>query len=86
MRIDVVKRSLDARRRDIVFQLTVGVHIDKIEEREAQFVPAYQDVSLAKPVVVVGAGPAGLYAALRLIERGFRPVLLERGENSRRKT
>ena len=60
--------------------LTVGIHIDRIEEREKVFVPVWREVSEAQPVIVVGAGPAGLFAALRLIERGFRPIVLERGK------
>lgn len=79
-RVDIVRRSIDARQREVLFNLTLGVHIDVIEEREKVFIPAYQDVSGKEPVVVVGAGPAGLFAALRLIEGGFRPIVLERGK------
>ena len=79
-RLDVVRRSIDARQREVMLNLTVGIHIDKIEEKEKVFIPAYRDVSGAEPVIVVGAGPGGLFAALRLIERGFRPIVLERGK------
>lgn len=78
--VDVIRRSIDARRREVVLNLTLGVHIDRIEEQERVFVPAYRDVTGKKPVIVVGAGPAGLFAALRLIERGYRPIVLERGK------
>lgn len=80
MRMDIVRRSIDARQREVMFNLTLGLHIDKIEERENVFFPVYQEVSKKEPVVIVGAGPAGLFAALRLIERGFRPIVLERGK------
>lgn len=78
--VDIVKRAVDARQRQVMMNLLVGVHIDQIEEREEVFVPAYKNVSDAPQVIVVGAGPGGLFAALRLIERGFRPVVLERGK------
>lgn len=78
--VDVIRRSIDARRREVVLHLTLGVHIDRIEEQERVFVPAYREVSGGKPVIVVGAGPAGLFAALRLIEKGYRPIVLERGK------
>ena len=81
VRLDVVRRSIDARRKDVLLQLTLGVHVDVIEERERMFIPQYRDVSSEKPVIVVGAGPAGIYAALRLIERGMRPIVLERGKS-----
>lgn len=80
VRVDVVRRSIDARQREVVFNLTLGLHIDQVEEREQVFIPHYQDVRGKEEVVIVGAGPAGLFAALRLIELGYRPVILERGK------
>lgn len=79
-RVEVLKRAIDARQRKVMFNLVAGVHIDRVEAREKVFVPGYRDVSRERAVVVVGAGPAGLFAALRLIERGFRPIVLERGK------
>lgn len=79
-RVDIVRRSIDARQREVMFNLVVGVHIDRLEEQEKIFIPAWKEVGEAETVVVVGAGPAGLFAALRLLERGFRPLLLERGK------
>ena len=76
--IRIIKRSVDARRGQPKVILTLEVYID----REPQPEPLrfdYPDVSTRTPVIIVGAGPAGLFAALRLIEAGFRPLLLERG-------
>ncbi len=81
-----VKRSIDARGRQPYIHLTVTVFIgepfDASKVRPEQ-VP-FPDVSRAdKQVIIIGAGPAGLFAALRLIEKGIRPVLLERGKDVR---
>lgn len=78
--VDIIRRSVDARQRTVLLNLVLGVHIDRIEKRETIFKPAYRDVSGKKKVIVVGAGPAGLFAALRLIEKGFCPIVLERGK------
>jgi len=81
---NLVKRSLDARGRQPHIILTVQVFIgEPYEESEPERVP-FPDVSHAdKQVIIIGAGPAGLFAALRLIEKGIRPVLLERGKDVR---
>ncbi len=81
-----LKRSIDARNRNIKFNLRVRVyakgetteaHHPKYEKRE------FQDVSKKEHVVIVGAGPAGLFAALRLIEQGIKPIIIERGKDVR---
>jgi uncharacterized FAD-dependent dehydrogenase len=78
--IHVLRRSIDARQRTIYVNVTLRVFID--EEPAVEEPPAvYGDVSKAKTVTIVGAGPAGLFAALRLIELGFRPVIIERGKD-----
>ena len=79
--VRVLKRSVDARQRVIYVNVKVRVFIDEIPtEAEYMFID-YKDVSTGKSVVVVGAGPGGLFAALRLIEQGFRPIIVERGKN-----
>ena len=77
------KRSIDARGRlpRIILQLTV--FLDTPPEGQPPFDPELKDVSQAQQVVIVGAGPAGLFAALRLISLGLRPLLLERGKDVR---
>ena len=81
--VRILKRSIDARQRTIFVNLKVQAFI-----REDPTAPAYQsvtygDVSSGKPVVIVGAGPGGLFAALRAIELGLRPIVVERGKNVR---
>ena len=81
---NLIKRSLDARGRQPHIILTVQVFIgEAFQASEPERIP-FPDVSRAdKQVIIVGAGPAGLFAALRLIEKGIRPVLLERGKDVR---
>ena len=79
----VVRRSLDARKGTPVWVLRVRVWIDEPSRAEPAPPLALRDVRGAPPAVVVGAGPAGLFAALTLIERGLRPIVLERGMDVR---
>ena len=73
-----VKRSVDARQRQIKVNLTLEIYVDR-EPQPQPVVFDYPNVDGRTEVVVVGAGPAGLFAALRLIELGYRPIVLERG-------
>src|SRR5207247_10682462 len=79
----VVRRSLDARKGTPVDVLRCRVWIDEPFRPEPAPPLALRDVRGAPPAVVVGAGPAGLFAALTLIERGLRPIVLERGADAR---
>lgn len=75
------RRSIDARQRQIYINLSIDLYINEMPPR-LDFEPIYYgDVSRAPRVIVVGAGPGGLFAALRLIELGKRPVVLERGKD-----
>ena len=79
--VRVRKRSIDARQRTIYVNLTVDAYINE-EPPTLDFAPIeYPNVEGAAPVIVVGAGPGGLFAALRLIELGKRPIVLERGKD-----
>ncbi|MCD8203304.1 MAG: FAD-binding protein, partial [Prevotella sp.] len=77
----VLKRSIDARQRTIYVNLMVRVYINEEPEDDAYEHTEYPDVSAAKRVIVVGEGPGGLFASLRLIELGLRPVIIERGKD-----
>ncbi|MBR1448300.1 MAG: FAD-binding protein [Prevotella sp.] len=79
--VRILKRSIDARQRTIFVNLTVRVYINEEPSDDVFERVDYQDVSQRPQVIVVGAGPGGLFAALRLIELGFRPIVLERGKD-----
>jgi uncharacterized FAD-dependent dehydrogenase len=76
----ILKRSIDARSRRVVYRMQVRVYIDE-RATEESFQQEYPNVSGAKPVLIVGAGPAGLFAALQCLENGFKPIVLERGKD-----
>ena len=79
--VRILKRSIDARQRTIFVNMKVRVYINEQPEDDAYVHTEYSDVSKSPAAIVVGAGPGGLFAALRLIERGIRPIVLERGKN-----
>ncbi len=84
----IVRRSVDARQRNVMINLKVRVFIDEQPNNDHILPPfLYNNVRGKDEVIVVGAGPAGLFAALRLIELGLRPIIIERGKdvNERRK-
>lgn len=81
--VRVLKRSIDARQRTIYVNLKVRAYINELPQDDAFVHTEYPDVSSRPRVVVVGEGPGGLFASLRLIELGYRPIVLERGKDVR---
>ena len=81
--VRVLKRSIDARQRTIYINLKVRVYINEEPTDDEYEHTEYRDVSSSRQVIVVGAGPGGLFASLRLIELGLKPVLIERGKDVR---
>jgi hypothetical protein len=82
VRADILRRSIDARQRRVMVNLTLGVHIDAVDPLYKRYEPiVYPNVAQAPIAIIVGAGPAGLFAALELIELGIKPVILERGKD-----
>ncbi len=76
------RRSIDARKRQILYNATFEVYLDgELPQIESAF--KAKDVQLSKEVVIIGAGPAGLFAALRCIENGLKPIIFERGKDVR---
>lgn len=81
--VRVLKRSIDARQRTIFVNLKVRAYINEFPQDDQYVHTEYPDVSSKPCVVVVGEGPGGLFASLKLIELGYRPVVLERGKDVR---
>ena len=82
--ISILKRSIDARQKAIKINLKVTLYLqeDHFVDKKIAF-PNYENVSNSQEVIVVGAGPAGLFAALKLIELGLKPIIIERGKDVR---
>lgn len=78
--VRILKRSIDARQRRVMVNLKVMAYVDEAPDEAAYSVTAYRPVDGSRSAIVVGAGPGGLFAALRLIELGVKPVILERGK------
>ena len=82
--ISILKRSIDARQKAVKINLKVLIYLKGELFQEPKFqLPDYGNVASAQEVIVVGAGPAGLFAALQLIELGLKPILVERGKDVR---
>ena len=81
--VRVLKRSIDARQRTIFVNLKVRAYINEFPQDDQYIHTEYPDVSSRPRVIVVGEGPGGLFASLRLIELGYRPIVLERGKDVR---
>ena len=75
-----VRRSIDARGRNVVVRVQCEIFARE-EYRPRSVQQDYNNVSNAKKVVIVGSGPAGLFAGLRLVELGFKPIIVERGKD-----
>jgi len=82
--LSIIKRSIDARQRAIKINLKLTVYFkgETLSERSIEL-PHYPDVSQQQEIIVIGAGPAGLFAALQLIELGLKPLVIERGKDVR---
>lgn len=81
--VRVLKKSIDARQRTIYVNIKVQVFINEVPDTQEYTPTEYKNVNGKPQVIVVGAGPGGLFAALRLIELGLRPIVIERGKNVR---
>lgn len=81
--IKILRKSIDARKKEVIFNYRVAVYIHENIVEKPNYLFNYTNVSKAKEIHIVGFGPAGMYAALRCIELGFKPIVLERGKKVR---
>jgi uncharacterized FAD-dependent dehydrogenase len=79
--VAIIKRSIDARQKAIKINLKVAVYYKEEYTEKPTPLPNYKDVTNSPEVIIIGAGPAGLFAALQLIELGIKPIVLERGKD-----
>jgi len=79
--VKILRKSIDARKALIIFNYKVAVYVHEQPPETSDYKFDYRDVSNAKEIHIVGFGPAGMYAALRCIELGYKPIVLERGKN-----
>ena len=81
--VRVINRSIDARHRQVYVNLKIRTYINELPQDEQYVTTVYPNVENCPQVIVVGEGPGGLFASLRLIELGIRPIVLERGKDVR---
>jgi len=79
--VNIIKRSIDARSREVIVRIQCEVVHPSESKPLISYSKNFPDVARSKPVVIVGAGPAGLFAGLRLVELGLKPVIIERGKD-----
>lgn len=83
--VHISRRSVDARGRRPLYRLRCDVYIDQDPQEGKRYIDSFADVGSGKPVIIVGAGPAGYFAALQCIEDGLRPIVLDRGKDVQRR-
>jgi uncharacterized FAD-dependent dehydrogenase len=81
--VKILRKSIDARKSKVVFNYKIAVYINEPIQKESEYIFNYKDVSKSKEIHIIGFGPAGMYAALRCIELGYKPIVLERGKKVR---